>query len=128
MENGNPAAGLPAIKEALRLLPANGLLQMLNAQILVTTEDPKNADEALALLNKAKRSEGDAPILYKYMARAYALKNDVPRAELATAEYAWLTGDKKMAITKATSAQNFFKRGSPEWLRASDLLIFAKKK
>jgi predicted Zn-dependent protease len=128
MENGNPAAGLPAIKEARRLLPGNGLLEMLNAQILVTTEDPKNADDALALLNKAKRSEGDAPILYKYMARAYALKNDVPRAELATAEYAWLTGDKKMAITKATSAQNFFKRGSPEWLRASDLLIFAKKK
>ncbi len=128
MENGNPAAGLPAIKEARRLLPNNGLLEMLNAQILVTTENAKNADEALSLLNKAKRTEGDSPGLYKFIARAYALKNDLPRAELATAEYAWLTGDKKMAMTKATSAQNFFKRGSPEWLRAGDLLIFAKKK
>ena len=128
MENGNPAAGIPAIKEARRLLPNNGLLEMLNAQILVTTDDAKNADDAITLLNKAKRSEGDSPGLYKLIARAYALKNDVPRAELATAEFAWLTGDKKMATTKATSAQKFFKRGSPEWLRASDLLIFAQKK
>jgi predicted Zn-dependent protease len=128
MENGNSAAGIPAIKEARRLLPDNGLLQMLHAQILVTTENPKNADEAVSILNKAKRTEGDSPSVYKLMARAFALKNDVPRAELAIAEYAWLTGDNKMAITKATSAQNFFKKDTPEWLRASDLLIFAKKK
>jgi predicted Zn-dependent protease len=128
LENGNPVAGIPAIKKARSLLPNNSLLEMLNAQILVSTENPKNADEALSLLNKAKRTEGDMPDIYKFMARAYALKNDVPRAELATAEYAWLTGDKEMALSKATSAQNFFKHGSPEWLRANDLLNFAKKK
>lgn len=128
LENGNPVAGLPAIKKARSLLPDNGLLQMLHAQILVSTDNPKNADEALSILNKAKRTEIDVPDIYKYMARAYALKNDIPRAELATAEFAWLTGDKTMAVTKATSAQNFFKKGSVEWLRASDLLNFAKKK
>jgi predicted Zn-dependent protease len=128
LENGNPAAGIPAIRKARGILPNNSLLEMLNAQILVSTDDSKNADEALKLLAKAKLTEQDAPEIYKLMARAYALKNDVPRAELATAEYAMLTGDKEMAVTKATSAQNFFKQGTPEWLRASDLLNFAKKK
>lgn len=128
LENGQPKAGIPAIKKALGLLPGNGLLQLLQAQILVSTDDPALADEALRVLNLAKRSEADAPDVYKFMARAYALKNDVPRAELATAEFAWMTGDKTMAVTKATAAQNFFKKGSPEWLRASDVLNFAKKK
>lgn len=128
LENGDPVSGIPAIKKARSLLPGNGLLEILQAQILVSTDDPKNADEALSVLTKAKQTEADAPDIYKIMARAYALQNDVPRAELATAEYAWMTGDRDMAITKATSAQNYFKKNSPEWLRASDILNFAKKK
>ena len=128
LENGNPAAGIPAIKKARSLLKDNGLLEVLNAQILVSTENPKYADEALVLLRKAKRTEPDMPDIYKFMARAYALKNDVPRAELAIAEFAAATGDQGLAAEKATAAQKFFKKGSPEWLRASDLLNFSKKK
>ncbi len=128
LENGNPEAGIPAIKKARSLLKDNGLLEVLNAQILVSTEKPKYADEALVLLREAKRTEPDMPDIYKYMARAYALKNDVPRAELATAEFAAATGDKGLATTKATAAQAYFKKGTPEWLRASDLLNFTKKK
>jgi predicted Zn-dependent protease len=128
LENGQPAQGIPAINKARALLPNNSLLEILNAQILLGNESPANADAAITLLRKAKQTEADIPDIYKYMARAYALKNDIPRAELATAEYAWLTGDKPLAIEKATSAQNFFKHGSPEWLRANDLLNFANKK
>jgi predicted Zn-dependent protease len=128
MENGNPVAGIPAIKKARSLLPDNSLLQMLHAQILVSTDDAQYADEALKLLNKAKRTETDSPDIFKMSARAYGLKNDVPRAELAMAEYAYMIGDKSMAVTKATSAANFFKPGTSEWQRASDLLNFAKKK
>ena len=128
LENGDPAAGIPAIKKARSLLKDNGLLEILNAQILVSTENVKYADDALTLLRKAKRVEPDMPDIYKYMARAYALKNDVPRAELAIAEFAAATGDRGLATTKATAAQKYFKKGSPEWLRASDLLNFTKKK
>ena len=128
LENGDPAAGIPAIKKARSLLKDNGLLEVLHAQILVSTENAKYADEALALLRKAKRTEPDMPDIHKFMARAYALKNDVPRAELAIAEFAAATGDQALAATKATAAQKYFKKGTPEWLRASDLLNFSKKK
>jgi predicted Zn-dependent protease len=116
------------LPKARTLLPKNGLLQVLDAQILLGDETATHADEALALLRQAKQTEDGMPEIYKMSARAYALKNDIPRAELSTAEYAWATGDKKLAIEKATSAQNFFKRGSPEWLRANDLLNFANRK
>ncbi len=128
LENGQAAKGIPAINKARELLPNNGLLQVLNAQVLLGDETATHADQAISLLRKAKQTEDGMPDIYKYMAKAYALKNDIPRAELATAEYAWATGDKKLAITKATSAQNYFKRGSPEWLRANDLLNFANRK
>ena len=128
LENGHAELGLPAIKKARALLPNNGLLMALEAQVLLGNDNAAHADEALAMLREAKKTEEDMPAIYKYTAQAYALKNDVPRAELATAEYAWLTGDTKLAIEKATVAQNYFKRGTPEWLRASDLLNFANHK
>jgi predicted Zn-dependent protease len=52
---------------------------------------------------------------------------DIARAELATAELAFSTGDNELAVEKAKAAQNRFKRSSPEWLRANDILTFAAR-
>jgi predicted Zn-dependent protease len=128
LENGQAEKGLPAIRKARELLPNNGLLQILAAQVMLGNESSSNADEALMILRKAKQTEPDSPDVYKSMAKAYALKGDLARAELATAEFAWLTGDAGLAIEKATSSQSLFKRGSPEWLRAADILNFANRK
>ncbi len=128
LENGQADKGLPAIEKARQLLPNNGLLEVLNAQILLGSENPAHADAAIRLLQIAKREEPDMPLVYKYMAQAYAMKQDVPRAELASAEYAFATGDKKLAMDKAKALQAHFPTGSPEWLRANDLLNFAGHK
>ena len=128
LENGQADKGLPAIQKARQLLPDNGLLSVLNAQILLGSENPAHADAALKLLLMARGQEPDMPVIYKYMAQAYALKQDVPRAELASAEFAFATGDKKLALDKAKALQTQFKTGSPEWLRAQDLLTFAGRK
>ena len=61
------------------------------------------------------------------LARAYAQTGDIARAELATAESALLRGDKKLALEKAKSAQGRFKSGTPEWIRANDVLTFASR-
>jgi predicted Zn-dependent protease len=61
------------------------------------------------------------------MAMAYGQLGDIPRAELATAEYAWLKGDKELALEKAKLAVQSFKTGTPEWLRANDIVNFASK-
>jgi predicted Zn-dependent protease len=127
-ENAQSKAALPAIKQARKLLPNNGLFQIMHAQILLGTDSSAAADEALKLLILAKKTEGDQPVIYKYQAQAYALKGDVPRAELATAEFAWASGDKGLALEKARVATKRFKQGTPEWLRANDLLNAASRK
>ncbi len=128
LENSRAEQGLPAIRKARALLPNNALLMVLEAQILLGTENSSHADEALSVLRLAKKTERDMPSIYKYQGQAYALKKDLPRAELSTAKFAWLTGDKKLAIEKATAVQNYFKHGTPEWLEANDILTFTSKK
>ena len=128
LENSRAEEGLPAIRKARALLPNNALLMVLEAQILLGTENSSHADEALNVLRLAKKTERDMPSIYKYQGQAYALKKDLPRAELSAARFAWLTGDKKLAIDKATAVQNYFKHGTPEWLEANDILTFTAKK
>jgi predicted Zn-dependent protease len=128
LENGQAARAIPALEKARSILPNNGLLQILQAQAEVGVGDPAHATKAISLLNAARQTEGDSPELFKVLAQAHALNHDVPRAELATAEYAYLTGDRDLAISKAQFALGQFKENTPEWLRASDLLAFAKRK
>jgi predicted Zn-dependent protease len=128
MENGQATKGLPAIRKARELLPNNGLLTHLHAALLLSTDNAAIADEALKLLRLARKSEPDMPVIHKDLARAYALKGDAARADLAAAEFAWSTGDVDLALKKAKLAQERFKRGTPEWLRANDLVTFASGK
>lgn len=128
LENGQAARGLPSIQRARKLLPNNGLLQLLHAQLLLATNDAANADPALKLLILAKKTEGDSPVIFKYEAQAHAMKGDLARADLATAEYYWLTGEKPLAIEKARKAQSRFKKGTREWLRANDMLTAAENR
>ncbi len=127
-ESGQAKASLAPLQRARKLLPNNGLIQLAYAQSLVGLGTTQAADEALSILRQARKTEADTPVIYKYEAQAYAIKKDVPRAELATAEFAWRVGDKPLAIEKAKRAQGYFKPNSREWLRASDLLAAAKNK
>ena len=127
LENGRAAEAVAPLQEALRLLPNNGLIQLLMAQALIATESKANAQAALKLLHRAERSEGEMPEIFKYEARAYGLLGELGKAELATAEAAMQQGDKKLALEKAKLAQGRFKTGTPEWTRANDILNFASR-
>jgi predicted Zn-dependent protease len=128
LENGRADLGLPAITKARAMLPNNGLLQILHAQVLLGSENPAQADAAIKLLLLARRSEPEEASVFKYLAQAYALKKMLPEAELATAEFAFAIGDKQLALAKAGNAQKYLRKGSPEWLRAGDILSFAAKR
>lgn len=125
LENGRAAEAVAPVHKALELLPGNGLIQILGAQAYIDTATPDNARQAIKLLRQAQRTEGETTETYRLLARAYAITGDVPRAELATAEAALQMGDMKLAMEKARSAQAAFKKGTPEWTRASDVISFA---
>ncbi len=128
LENGQAKRAIPALQEARKLLPQQALIQILEAEAYLSAQGPDGAVNALRLLIQAQRLEPDNPQVYKLLAQGYAQKGDVPRAELATADYAVMVGDRELAIEKATFAQTQFKQGTAEWLRADDILAAAKRK
>jgi len=128
LEAGRATEAIAPLKQANTLLPNSGLLQILYAQALLATDSTANAKLALSLLVRAKRTEPDTIEIYKFSAIAYGKMGDVPRAELATAEAALAQGDTTLAVEKAKFAAGQFKHGSPEWLKANDILNFATKK
>jgi predicted Zn-dependent protease len=127
LEGGAPAKALPPLRQANKLLPNSGLIQILYAQALIATENRANIRQALNLLTLAKKTEPDSIDIYKYSAMAYGYLNDLPRAELATAETAMMQGDTALASEKAKRVIGQFKHGSPEWIKANDILNFANK-
>lgn len=127
LEGGTPGKAIAPLQQANRLLPKSGLIQILYAQALLATENKANARQALNLLILAKKTEADSVQIPKFSAMAYAQLGDVPRAELATAEAAMAQGDNVLAAEKAKFALTQFKHGTPEWLRANDILNFANK-
>lgn len=128
LDGGQARAALAPLAQANKLLPNNGLLQMLEAQALIAVGGDAETRRAIKILTAAKRSERETPELYSQLAIAYGRMGDVARAELSTAEAAMLTGDREIAMQRAESALRQFKTGSPEWLRANDILSFAKRK
>ena len=128
LENGRPAAAIPPLKKAVALAPRIGLIRLLLAQAQLATENKAQARAALKNLRKAMASEGGRPMLHSLMARAYGMLGDFAMAELETAEAAIRSGDRDLAVTKARGALRRLKRGTPQYVRANDILRIAKRR
>jgi predicted Zn-dependent protease len=127
LEGGEPAKAVAPLRQTVKMLPNSGLIRIMLAQALLGTENKANAQAALTELRLARKTEDDTPSVYQFMAMAYGQMGDIPRADLATAEAAFYRGDKKLAEEKAKVAMATFKRGSPDWLRANDILNFVNR-
>ena len=112
------------------MLPNNGLLTQLHAAILLAHRGSARADEALSLLRLAKKTEPDMPQIYKDMARAYGLKGDDARADLAAAEFALATGDSELALEEGKDCARALQAWHPGMAAGQRLLTLcaAKKK
>jgi predicted Zn-dependent protease len=97
------------------------LIQIMLAQALVATRDRSHVDEAVSILRAALTREPESPDAYSQLAMAYGLKNDLPNADLASAQAAFMRGDLKTAREIATRARARFPIGSPGWVKADDL-------
>jgi predicted Zn-dependent protease len=128
LESGHGQEAVAPLQKAAKLSNGNGLIQVMLAQALLQDESRGNAEAALKILKASLRSERDMPTLHAHMAIAYARLGNIPLADLSTAEAAMLRGDRELASKKAELAAAKLKRGSPEWLRANDILNFTDQK
>lgn len=127
LEGGRPQEAVAPLHQAVKLLPQSGLIRLLLAQAQLGMEGQESARAALETLKVARRTENDSATVHILTAKAYGRLNNLPLAELETAEAAVRRGDRELAIQKATNALKALKQGTPEWLRANDILNYTKE-
>jgi len=121
LEAGKPAEAIAPLRHAAQLAPNPALIQIMLGQALVATHDRVHVDEAIPMLQAAVLREPDTPDAYAQLAMAYGQKNDLARADLASAQAAFMRGDIKTAREIATRAKARVPVGSPGWVKADDL-------
>ena len=134
-ESGNPAAAVPALREAVRLSPDEPLIRVMLGQALLGANNPKLVDEAITNLRTALVREDSSAMGYRQLASAYARKAEavqaagakkqyMAQAELASAEAYFYEGQLKLAKQQAKRAKVGLIDGTPNWIRADDILAF----
>ncbi len=123
MRAGRPAAAIEPLRRALKLAGDAPLLRTQLAQALISAEDTRGLDEAMDLARKSIISD-PSPQAYRLLANGYYKKGRLPEADLATAEALFLEGDVKQAQIFAKRAQSKLRSGSPEWIRAGDIVNY----
>ena len=133
-ESGNVAAAIPPLQQAVKLAPDEPLIRIMLAQALLGTPGPQSVDEAITNLHTALARESTSAMGYRQLAVAYARKGEgappaarqqyLAQAELASAEAYFYEGQVKLAKQQAKRAKAGFVDGTPNWLRADDILAF----
>jgi predicted Zn-dependent protease len=122
LEGGRPAEAVAPLRQAVQLSHNAPLVQIMLAQALIAINNPKVAEEAVALLRAALLREPDAPEAYSQLAMAYGRKGDLAQADLASAQAAFSRGDMMTARQLATRAKTRLPIGTPAWVRADDIV------
>jgi predicted Zn-dependent protease len=123
-EGGKVREAVAPLRKAVSLAPDEPLIRILLAQALLASSDDLLVDEAIRQLRKAKVKEDHNPSVYRQMADAYGKKQQTAEALLASAQAYFYEGRVDDAKQLAGRAKGQFKQGSPEWLKADDLVKY----
>jgi predicted Zn-dependent protease len=143
-ESSHVATAIPPLRQAVTLAPDEPLIRIMLAQALLgaasDSTSPKHkvdmqlVDEAISNLRPALARETGSAMGYRQLAAAYGIKGDaatgraqqqyLAQAELASAEAYFYEGRVKLAKDQAKRAKAGFVNGTPDWLRADDILAF----
>lgn len=92
------------------------------AQLEIAPTEAQITREALGYLQSSVKRDPENPTTFFQLAIAYGRMNNIGMAELSTAEYYESIGNMRDARGHAGVAQKHLKQGSPEWLRAQDIM------
>jgi predicted Zn-dependent protease len=125
LKANKPKEAAAAYAKAISLDPAkSGLLQVLYGQALLAAGDRASMEKAVSALEKGLFQDKENVSGYRYLAQAYGQLGRIPDADLATAEGYFYGGNYNDAKVFAARAQRGLKKGSPEWLRAQDIIDY----
>lgn len=122
MESGRPREAIEPLRRAAKLAPKAGLIRILLGQALVAANDNRYLKEAISNLSRGTTQEPEASSGFRQLAIAYGRSGRNADAALASARAYYAEGQIKLAKQQAARAKDQFKRGSPGWLQADDIL------
>ena len=125
--SGKHREALGPLRRALQLAGGNEpLMMMALARALLETQDKAVVEEAVSLLKRTATAEPDNGTAHGLLGNALARKGDEfqPQAMLATAQARFAEGNVKEAQIFAKRAIIKLRSGSPEWLRAEDIIKY----
>lgn len=125
---GQPGAAIAPLRKAIAILNNRApLISVQLAQVMLQTRNSKFTDDAVRLLKQAIVAENDNPMAYNLLGQAYHNKGLYPQSYLARAQGLFYFGSVKEAKTFAQRAQAGLPNGSPEWIKADDIIRFKLK-
>ncbi|MHA1554677.1 MAG: M48 family metalloprotease [Alphaproteobacteria bacterium] len=122
-ETGNARAAIGPLRKAVALSGNDGLINVLLGQALVAAGDRASADQAVEALRLGLRDAPRSVSGFRALARAYAIQENIPMAQLTTAQRLVIEGNLREAKAQAKRAKAGLKPGSPAWNRADDILF-----
>lgn len=125
LEAGKPDQAIAPLRAATEGTRYNPLIATTYGHALIATEDKANYPEAIRVLRIATARDDDNPWGWLQLGTAYELTGDTPRAALATAERAQMTGDPRTAVQSARYAMANIPANTPDWIRAQDIAMTA---
>jgi len=128
LESGKPRDAIPPLREAAKKSGDAPLIAAMLGHALVATDDSKNFPEAKQVLKAAIVRDNDDPFAWYQLGVIYESEGDSGRAALATAERSSLEDNPKQALASAEMAMKGIPQGSPDWLRAQDIVMVMKTK
>lgn len=124
---GKHREAIAPLRKALQLAGGNEpLMQVQLAQALLGTDEKGVLDEAIGLLKRASAADPSHATAYNLLGTALIKKGDIyqPQAEIATAQGRFAEGNIKEAQRFAQRAIKHLPPGSPDWLRAEDIIKY----
>lgn len=113
-------------RKSVELKPEAPLLRVNLGQTLIALDDKKKVLEGITELKRALTQEDDNAVAWRLLAEAHDKMGEDGLARLATAEYNFNIGDKRQARVFAMRAREMLTRGTPEWRRATDIVLVAE--
>lgn len=113
-------------RKSVELKPDAPLLRINLGQTLIALDDKAKVEEGVGELKKALLKEEDNAEAWRLLAQAYDKEGKDGLARLATAEYNFNIGNLKDARVFAMRAREKLDRNTPEWRRATDIVLVSK--
>jgi predicted Zn-dependent protease len=125
LEAGRPHEAIASLRQATEMTKSPIIASMLG-HALISTEEPEAMAEAKQVLRAAIARDNQNPFAWYQLGVVYDREGDTARAALATAERFNLSGAPGPAFASARTAVAGLPEGSPDWLRAQDILLVSQ--